>query len=158
MEYIAPTSSERTFVVGQFDGGRGRESFRLFRIFARSTYEFRNVLLSVRMYQRGSQKIDFCGLELGRAFMENCRENPNVVKLGIKYRELFLEDLSGLYCWRPHNFATKALLFKFSIFISLTATFISTLYKMYCCVSLSTVVTQIRHDVTLYVHYYISCS
>jgi len=40
-----------------------------------------------------------------------CRENPNLLEFEIKKRPLFLEDLSTLYCWRPNNFAIKALLF-----------------------------------------------
>jgi hypothetical protein len=157
MEYIAPALSERTFVVGHFEGGgewggEGLNPSGSF-IYSREAYESFVMSFCPSAYISAVPKrLISVRLNWG-AFMVICRENPNLVKLGIKYRSLFLEDISIV--GSRIILLLKRCCSTFNIFkyIANSDIHLQNMCKMHSCLSFSRVVKQTRHIVKLYVHY-----
>ena len=107
---------------------------------------------SVRVLQRGTNWTDFREICYLRLLLKICREDPKSLTFEQKVLPTCVRNYTRFIVALRHKFGQKHCC---EALVLLTVTCSSTIHRELSCVSIVTVVTQTRHNVTLHANAYL---
>jgi hypothetical protein len=125
---------------------------RLVCIVVKSTLQIRLAHPHVCIHPRSSNWTDCREIWYLGILWKICLESPNFVKIGQKYRALYMTIWVGFIAARDINSTIKHFCAAHRIFILLAVACSSGMQTMHLCLSVATVVTRTRRIIPLYVH------